>query len=154
MTISNLILAQQLTMAARHLLASETVEARKRPPRAHDPLVTELGEILGAKLAQTVSSLLDKNFPGVELGNLRQSIRADTVSAFRKSLARNYNSQFDAKIAPSLQEEVKEYEAAQDAKIKQGGGSEEESEPKSEPVVEAPPEEPKAEPKPPKEVPV
>lgn len=112
--MARLDLAKQMLTAASIFLEPTTVEAAKRESREHDPLVNELGEILGAKLAQHISGLLDKNFPGNKMAGMRQSIRTDTVNAFRKSLKRNFNAEYDRLVAPQLMHEVEQHEAAEE----------------------------------------
>ena len=108
-------LAKKLMLMSQTLINYETIEAaKKKEAREHDPLVNELSEILGGKVAQLVSEMLGKSFPGVKLAKMREAIRIDTANAFRKSMKRNFNAYYDEvknpaqKIVNKSKEEVKE----------------------------------------------
>ena len=120
----SLILAKHLVAVAEMFAEA----ASRKEPRDHDPLVHELGDLLGIQISQAVSSMLDRNFPGRELGHMRQAIRIDTINAFKKSLKRNFNSYYDSVSAPQMDRLRKSVE---DHKTEDAGHKKPEKEDKS-----------------------
>jgi len=122
---AQLLVAKDLMALAETILAdADVVEAAKKEPKPHDPLVNELGDLLGSKVAVAVSGLLDKNFPGVPLAGMRQAIRMDTVNAFKKSMKRNFNSYYDRMRAPEITKLETKVEKSKEEKTEEKMASE------------------------------